>query len=110
MMVYLQPEARVTSVYLSQIRPPSGSAIMLTKSGMRNASPKKQEPNGMNFELFAWVIDQAWRSFHRAVEKVNSARLAPLTLAYDVASNLPIVVMAEQVVMIRECDRFELVG
>lgn len=64
----------------------------------------------MNFDLFAWEIDQAWRSFHRAVEKINDARQAPLTLAYDTSSDLPIIVMTGQMVVLRECDRLELVA
>lgn len=92
--------------------PPRHSPLQVRVAGSiaSNASPKKQEPNGMNFDLFAWDVDQAWRSFHRTVEKVNSARLAPLVFAYDSIANLPVMVMADQIVVVRECDRLELVG
>lgn len=91
---------------------PRGASLKVRIAGAiaPNTSLKKQEPNGMNYELFAWDVDQAWRSFHRAVEKVNGARQAPLTFAYDQFSKLPIVVMTEQIVVVRECDRLELVA
>ncbi|ETN36603.1 uncharacterized protein HMPREF1541_08881 [Cyphellophora europaea CBS 101466] len=102
------------SVYTSTTVGPSQKSaplkVRLCSAIASNAYPKKNDKGAMNFDLFAHDIDQAWRSFHRAVEKINDMRQAPLNLAYDEMSNLPLIAMTDQVAVVRECDRLELVA
>lgn len=74
-----------------------------------NAHPKKQDVGGMNYEAFSFDVDQAWRSFHRTAEKINDTRLGPLALSYDDQSAQPYLVLADELVLVRESDRLELV-
>lgn len=73
------------------------------------ARPKKQETGGMNFDAFSYEVDQAWRTYHRTVEKLDDARRGPLAFAYNAEEHLPYLVMTDEVAILRESDKLELV-
>ena len=74
-----------------------------------NVSLRKYDQTIIDFDRFLTDTDYQWRSFWRIVENVNDGRLAPLTLAYDLFTAEPWIVMADKCCAVRECSKLELV-
>lgn len=62
----------------------------------------------LDFDRFVVDTDTQWRNFHRIVDMVNDARIAPLSLAYDSFSEMIWIPMSGKLCGIRECSKLEL--
>jgi nuclear pore complex protein Nup160 len=70
---------------------------------------RKYDQGVIDYERFATDTDAQWRTYSRTVECVNDERAAPLSLAFDLFSTQPWIVMADKLCAIRELGKLELV-
>ncbi|KIW99708.1 uncharacterized protein Z518_11121 [Rhinocladiella mackenziei CBS 650.93] len=71
-------------------------------------SLRKYGDSDLDFQRFCADTDSHWRNFYRIVETVNDGRNAPLSLAYDVYTEMVWITMADKCCAIRECSKIEL--
>ena len=101
------------NIYNRHIKTSQDSSLSLQRRLCDAIAPtarlKKQEGGSMSFESFAYEIDQAWRNFYRTVEKINETRHGPLAFAYESDIGLPLLVMSDEIAVLRESTKLDLV-
>lgn len=73
-----------------------------------SVSLRKYAEDDMDYAKYRTDTDHKWRQFWQVVEEVHNRRLEPVSLAYDIYSDLPWVLTTDACALIRECSATEL--
>ncbi|KAI1365021.1 nucleoporin Nup120/160-domain-containing protein [Xylaria arbuscula] len=77
-------------------------------TAISSTSSLRKNPSGsLEYEQFRASSETQWRKFYRILLEVDKPRGEALSLAYEPASEMPSVICADNISIIRECSKLE---
>ncbi|CRG85102.1 DNA repair protein rhp51 [Talaromyces islandicus] len=73
-----------------------------------SVSLRKFADDDLDYSKYRTDTDHKWRQFWQIAQEVNGRRFEPVSLAYDLYSDLPWVITTDTCALIRECSATEL--